>query len=109
MPAQVVLPAIILYKALIGLAATGVAYAMTYPFRFIIKEWRSLKTSISGMHSELVQQRSNHLEHIQDTGQKQVELLTKTTELLDGIRLDLREQTTILRMVPLRTAAKAKK
>ena|ERR1035437_8519612 len=101
MSSQVVLPAVILYKAIIGLAATGVAYLMTYPFRFIMKEWRSLKTSISGMHSELVQQRSNHLEHIQDTGQKQVELLTKVCGTLDGVRIELATQTGFLQAAAL--------
>jgi hypothetical protein len=112
MPAQLIIPSVILYKAVIGLLVTGAGYLMTYPFRFIMKEWKALKSSLADVHSELTQQRSNHLEHIQAGGEKQVELLTKVCDTLDGVRLDLKEQTGFIQgltLSPRRAKAYTKK
>jgi uncharacterized membrane-anchored protein YhcB (DUF1043 family) len=99
-------------KALIGLAITGIGALIMWPLKTAQKEWTALKQSITDAHTELTQQRTNHLTHIENDGAKQVELLGKTTELLEGIRLDLREQTGFLQALslsPRRVTARAKK
>ena len=89
-------------------AAVGVIMAIIlWPFRKARKEWAALKEEQSSIHAELVQQRTNHLTHIEEYGKQQIALLTKACEVLDGVRLDLREQTVILRMsTPHKRAAK---
>ena len=98
-----------LYKAAAS-AAVGVIMAVIFwPFRLVRKEWKTLKDDQSIIHEELVKQRENHLTHIEQYGKQQTELLTKVCEVLDGVRLDLREQTTILRIGCPRVAQLAKR
>ncbi len=90
---QAALPALIFYKTLMALAVgAGVAIIM-WPFRSARKEWKSLKESVAETKAELVHQRENHLTHIEAHGKEQVDLLGKVVDVLDGVRLDLKEQT----------------
>ncbi len=99
-----------LYKVAASVAVGVTMAILLWPFRKIKKEWTAFKTEQATIHSELVQQRENHLTHIEDYGKQQTELLTKACEVLDGVRLDLREQTVILRMgCPRTRRATAKK
>ena len=80
-------------------AAVGVIMAVVlWPFMKIKSEWKTMKEEQGKIHSELVQQRENHLTHIEQYGKTQTELLSKMCDVLGGVRLDLREQTVILRM-----------
>lgn len=98
-------------KSLVGIAITGIGALMLYPVRYVKREWKSIKDAIASTHAELITQRENHLTHIEASGVEQVKLLTKTTELLDNIRIELAEQTGFLRAsVPgVKTRARAKK
>lgn len=84
-----------------------------WPFRKAHKEWTSLKENIEATHKELVQQRTNCLVTLQSQGATQIELLGKTVAALDGVRLDLAEQTGYLRapmaIPPRRRRVTAKK
>ena len=80
-------------KALVGTAIAGAGALLMYPFRKAKKEWDELKSKIESAHTELVQQRTNCLTTLQDQGAQQIELLSKSVEILDGVRLDLAEQT----------------
>lgn len=87
----------LVYKAAVS-AALGVAMAvLIWPFRKARKEWSALKDEQSKIHAELVQQRTNCLQTLQTQGKQQIELLGKTVAALDGVRLDLAEQTGCLR------------
>jgi hypothetical protein len=88
-------------KALIGLALTGLGGLIVWPFKKAKKEWASLKEAINSTQAELVMQRENHLVHIEDHSKTQVDLLGKVCETLEGVRLDLREQTGYLRAASL--------
>ena len=82
-----------------------------YPFRKAKKEWTSLKETTQAIQNELAQQRTNCLTTLQEQGVKQIELLTKAADTLDGVRLDLAEQTGYLRASsapPCRVRAKKK-
>ena len=86
------------YKAAAS-AVVGVIMAIVlWPFRRARKEISEFKFQQGAIHAELVQQRENHLTHIEQYGKTQTELLAKMCDVLDGVRLDLREQTVILRM-----------
>jgi hypothetical protein len=84
-------------KWAIGLVLTGLLGAIMWPFRKVRKEWTALKEEQSKIHAELVQQRTNCLATLQSQGVQQIELLGKTVAALDGVRLDLAEQTGCLR------------
>ena len=84
-------------KWVVGLVLTGLAGLFMYPFRRARKEWSALKAEQSKIHDELVTQRTNCLHSIQLQGATQIELLGKTVAALDGIRLDLADQTGFLR------------
>ncbi len=95
-------------KSLVGLVVAGAGAAMLYPFRKVKKEWASLKEAVTSTQAELVLQRTNCLGTLQEQGTEQIKLLSKATDTLDGIRLDLAEQTGFLRAgaVPLRRRSK---
>jgi ABC-type enterochelin transport system substrate-binding protein len=80
-----------------------------WPVRKAKKEWVALKTNLQETHKELVQQRTNCLTTLQQQGETQIELLGKTVAVLDGLRLDTREQTTMLRMGLPRARARSSK
>lgn len=85
------------YKAAAS-AAVGIAIAaFLWPFRSARKEWASLKNEQALIHQELVTQRINCLTTLQQQGESQVKLLEKAVAALDGVRLDLAEQTGCLR------------
>lgn len=99
-------PYIILTKTLITLLVGGVGALILLPFKKAIKEWISLKDSIASTKAELIHQRTNCLTTLQDQGEKQVELLTKVADTLEGVRLDLKEQTGYLMGVTVSPARK---
>jgi hypothetical protein len=80
-----------------GLALSGLLGAFMWPFRKVRKEWSTLKEEQNKIHAELVQQRTNCLFTLQSQGVQQIELLGKTVAALDGVRLDLAEQTGYLK------------
>ncbi len=80
-------------KALVGLAIAGLGALFMYPFKKAKKEWASLKQSIADAQTELVQQRTNHLSHIEADGNKQVELLGKVVDTLEAIHLGQAEMS----------------
>ena len=68
-----------------------------WPFRKMKKEWQGVKESLAAVHEELSVQRGNCLSTLQSQGAEQVALLGKTVSALDGVRIDLAEQTGCLR------------
>lgn len=85
------------YKA-VASAAVGVIMAVIlWPFRKARKEWLGLTGKLEAVHTELATQRQNCLSTLQSQGESQIELLGKTVAALDGVRLDLAEQTGCLR------------
>lgn len=94
-------------KGFVGIVLTGLLGILMYPFRKINKEWKALRGSIEDTHTELTQQRTNCLATLQKQGEEQIILLTRTVSALDGVRLDLAEQTGYLRAsTPRRRTAK---
>ena len=85
------------FKAFVGLVLTGLLGVIMYPFRKAHKEWTALKSDIASTHAELVQQRTNCLTTLQQQGESQVKLLEKAVAALDGVRIDLAEQTGYLK------------
>ena len=99
-------------KSLVGLFIAGIGAAMLWPIKKVRKEWVSLKDTTQAIQNELAQQRTNCLTTLQQQGEKQIELLSKAADTLDGVRLDLAEQTGYLRAqgaTPRRARATAKK
>lgn len=99
-------------KSVIGLIFTGLLGVTLWPLKQARREWKMLKEDLSATHSELVQQRTNCLATLQSQGVQQVELLGKTVAALDGVRLDLAEQTGYLKAAmvqPIRRRRTAKK
>lgn len=99
-------------KAGVSLVITGLLGAVMWPFRKARKEWIELKKEQTLIHEELVKQRTNCLSTLQNQGVEQIELLSKTVAALDGVRLDLAEQTGCLRAMtaqPPRRRLKSKK
>lgn len=99
-----------IYKAAASAAVGGLIAMLLWPFRKIRKEWLGLKESVASVHSELSTQRENCLNTLQQQGETQIELLGKTVAALDGVRLDLAEQTGYLRAsaTPVRPARRKK-
>lgn len=102
-----------LYKVAISAVVGVIMTVVLWPFRKARKEWIALKSEQALIHQELVQQRTNCLTTLQQQGVQQIELLGKTVAALDGVRLDLAEQTGFLRAMTakpsrlrLRTAKK---
>jgi hypothetical protein len=81
----------------VGLLLSGLLGAFMWPFRKARSEWTTLKKEQASIHAELVQQRTNCLTTLQAQGVQQIELLGKTVAALDGVRLDLAEQTGYLK------------
>lgn len=100
-------------RSIVSLLVGGALTLVLWPFRKAHKEWTGMKNDLSAVHEELVRQRTNCLTTLQNQGEKQIELLTKSVAVLDGVRLDLAEQTGYLRaaveMAPKRRHAVAKK
>lgn len=100
-------------KWVVGLTLTGLFGVFMWPFRIARKEWTTLKDNIEATHKELTQQRTNCLSTLQSQGATQIELLTKTVAALDGMKLELAEQTGYLKaslaIPPRRRRVTAKK
>ena len=103
----------LLLKAAAGLAITGLLGAFMWPLKKVNKEWKTLKAEQASIHTELVKQRENCLATLQVQGATMIDLQSKTVAALDGVRLDLAEQTGCLRAMtaqpPRRRRAVAKK
>ena len=91
-------------KAAVGLIITGLLGVIMWPIKRASKEWKALKEEQASIHTELVRQRENCLTTLQKQGEIQITLLGKMSSTLDGVRLDLAEQTGFLRAsaTPLR-------
>ncbi len=85
------------YKAGASAVVGAIITIVLWPFRKARKEWAALKQEQASIHAELVQQRTNCLTTLQQQGVQQIELLGKTVAALDGVRLDLAEQTGYLK------------
>jgi hypothetical protein len=91
----------LLLKATMGLAVAGVGGILMYPIRAIKKEWAGLREKLDATQAELVQQRENHLTHIQENGEAQVNLLEKVADTLSLMHLDQKETLGMLRNTKL--------
>jgi len=80
-------------KTVIGLVITGLLGAIMWPIKRASKEWKALKEEQSAIHAELVQQRENHLTHIEKYSKDQVDLLGKVVDTLGEIRISQAEMT----------------
>ena len=80
-------------KAAAGLIVTGLLGAFMWPIRKVKKEWIVLKEEQGKIHAELVQQRENHLTHIEKYSKDQVDLLGKVVDTLGEIRISQAEMT----------------
>lgn len=87
----------ILYKTVTAAVVGAIMTIVLWPFRQVRKEWIAFKAEQASIHAELVQQRSNCLTTLQTQGVTQIELLGKTVAALDGLHVDLAEQTGYLR------------
>jgi hypothetical protein len=87
----------LLLKAVEGLVITGLLGVAMWPARKVKKEWSELKKGIETANEELTQQRTNCLSTLQRQGETQIALLGKMASTLDGVRIDLAEQTGYLR------------
>ena len=79
-------------KALVGLALTGIGALLVWPFKKVRKEYISLKQAINNTQAELIMQRTNCLQTLQNQGDKQIELLGEVAGTLSSIHLDQKEQ-----------------
>jgi len=73
----------VLVSALLGVAM--------WPVKKVRKAYGEFTSKLDAISSELTEQRSNHLAHIQASNDKQVEILSKVAGILDAIHLDQRE------------------
>lgn len=96
------------YKVGGSLIVGIIVYVVLWPFKTARKEWSTLKEEQSSMYAELVKQRENCLTTLQQLGQTQVVLLGKVAATLEGVRLDLAEQTGYLRAAPPRRRSNKK-
>jgi hypothetical protein len=87
----------VVLKTIVSLIIAGLLGVIMWPFRKARKEWITLKEEQSKIHSELVQQRTNCLTTLQNQGVEQIKLLGNTVAALNGVRLDLADQTGYLR------------
>jgi hypothetical protein len=84
---------ILFYKALMTIAVGGIGYIIMFPFRKAKAEFLSIKAAVLETKQELEQQRTNCLSTISQQGATQIQLLGKVADTLEGVRLDLKEQT----------------
>jgi hypothetical protein len=81
---------------------------LVWPFRKVKNAYNELHGAVKATHAELVLQRENCLGTLQRQGESQIEILGKVADTLDGVRLDLAEQTGYLRAGSPRRRAKKK-
>ena len=99
-------------KALVALVVGALGYVTMFPFRKAKAEFVAIKTAVLETKKELEQQRTNCLSTLQTQGDKQIELLGKMSDTLDGVRLDFAEHRSYVQGLvqsPRRTKAYAKK
>jgi hypothetical protein len=84
---------VVLPEVTVGLLVTILGAVLVWPFKVVKREWNAAKETLAETKAELELQRTNHLTHIEEYGKTQIELLGKVADTLDGVRLDLREQT----------------
>ena len=91
-------------KAAVSIVVGGFITMLLWPLRRARTEWITLKEEQGKIYAELVTQRTNCLTTLAQQGDRQIELLGKMASTLDGVRLDLAEQTGFLRagFTPLR-------
>ena len=70
---------------------------VTMPFRKIMQAYRETKEQLTNISTELKEQRTNCLSTLSRQGDTQVTLLQKSVEILDAMRLDMRETLTHMR------------
>jgi hypothetical protein len=85
------------HEVAITLMVTAFLTAVSAPFRQAKAKWEALNAKLNDVHTELSMQRNNCLATLQSQGTKQIELLEKAVDVLDGVRLDNREVLTHLR------------
>jgi hypothetical protein len=98
-------------KAVVGLVITGLGALMLYPVRYARREWKSIKEAVASTHAELITQRTNCLQTLQNQGDSQIKLLAKMSDTLDGVRLDFAEHRSYVQGLvqsPMRARAKTK-
>jgi len=61
---------------------------LTYPFKKITTAYKETQESLKSIRTELTEQRSNHLSHIEASNEKQVELLTSAVDVLREMHTD---------------------
>jgi hypothetical protein len=98
----------ILYRIFFSLLVAGAGALIMWPIRKARTEWLSLRESIAETKNELEHQRTNCLATLQIQGQDQVNLLGKVCTTLDGVRLDLKEQTGFIQAMALRPLQSAR-
>lgn len=62
-----------------------------WPIKRITRAYEETMVKLEVVHQELVQQRTNHLSHIEMSNEKQVEILGKVASTLEAMHLDQRE------------------
>lgn len=72
--------------ALMGLAGS----VAMYPIKKIMGAYKTTVDKLETVHQELVQQRTNHLTHIESSNEKQVEILSRVATTLEAMHLDQR-------------------
>ena len=64
--------------------------SITLPFKKLIAAYKETKKKLEDISTELVQQRTNCLATLQRQGDKQIELLSKSVDVLSEIRTDMK-------------------
>jgi hypothetical protein len=70
---------------------------ITMPFRKVMQAYKEAKAALENISNELLSQRTNCLNTLQNQGEAQITLLTQIGSTLQNIQLDNREMLTHLR------------
>ena len=99
------------HEGVVSLMLAAVGGILMWPYNKAKQAYRALMDTMKATQAELTLQRQNCLDTLQRQGESQVNLLTKACDTLDGVRLDLKEQTGFLQGLtsPRRASARAKK
>ena len=79
------------FKSIVGLVISGLLGVIMWPLRKMKSEWNAMKSEQTNIHSELVKQRENCLQTLQTQGDRQIELLGKTVDILGDVRVSIAE------------------
>jgi hypothetical protein len=88
---------------------TVLGVVVMWPFKKGKAAFKGVQDELKAAHAELVLQRENCLSTLQRQGVDQVNLLTKVSETLDGVRIELATQTGFLRAGSVPTRRRVKK